>query len=239
MVYQTRFLEWFVVCDCSNTKFTWSVHPGGCAHEQECPVHAMSHSDEGPTAEKIRSQCFHMVVWIWKHPKHQVFSEMMALMGKDLHCSAWTKEHLWTSVGLWVLHRKTEMKNRILLQIHVMLSFHLSPWEHKGVYAVLSGACDPVNNNSWTCWGWCQLLDHLLWQPESLLSKWSCAPCGWSTGHSGLQRKAAHGWSWSCVRGDLSVLWSLCSLHAWIKSEKVFLIPAIRFMSLPINMSLR
>lgn len=135
----------------------------------------------------------------------------MALIGKVLHCSAWTKEHLWTSVGLWVLHRKTEMKNRILLQIHVMLLFHLSPWEHKGVYTVLSGACDPVNNNSWTCGGWCQLLDRLLWQPESLLSKWSCAPCGWSTGHSGLQGKAAHGWS--CVRGDLSVLWSLCSLH--------------------------
>lgn len=166
-------------CDCWNTELTCSVHTGGCAHEQECPVPAMSHSAEGSTSEKNRSQCFNMVVWIWKHPKHQVISEMMVLMGKDLSCSVQTKEHLWTSVGLWVLHRKTEMKNRALLQIHIMLSFHLSPWEHKGVYTVLSGVCDPVNNNSWTCWGWCQLLDRLLWQLESLLSKWSCAPCGW------------------------------------------------------------
>lgn len=147
--------------------------------------------------KKNRSQCSNMVVWIWKHPQHQVISEMMTLVGKDLRCSARTKEHLWTSVGLWVLHRETEMKNRTLLQIHIMLSFHLSPREHKGVYTVLSGACDPVNNNSWTCWGWCQLLDRLLWQPESLLSKWSCAPSGWSTGHSGLQGKTVHGWSWS------------------------------------------
>lgn len=176
---------------------------GGCAHKQECPVHAMSHSAEGSMSEKIRSKCFNMVVWIWKHPKHQAISEMMTLMGKDLSCSAWTKEHLWTSVGLRVLHRKIEMKNRILLQIHIKLSFHLSPWEHKGVYSVLSGICDPVNNNSWMCWGWCQLLDRLLWQPEPLLSKWSCAPCGWSAGHSGLQGKTVHGESWSSVRTSL------------------------------------
>lgn len=37
---------------------------------------------------KITSQCFNMVLWIWKHPKHQITSEIMALMGEGLSCSA-------------------------------------------------------------------------------------------------------------------------------------------------------
>lgn len=128
---------WGVTAGTQN--WSCSVHTGGCAHEQECPVFAMSHSAE----KKTRSQRSNMVVWIWKHPQHQVISEIMTLVGKDLPCSARTKERLWTSVGLWVLHRETEMKNRTLLQIHIMLSFHLSPREHKGVYTVLSGGLRP------------------------------------------------------------------------------------------------
>lgn len=49
-------------CDCWNAKLSCSVHTGGCAREQQCPVPPVSHSAEGSTSEKIRSQCFNMVV---------------------------------------------------------------------------------------------------------------------------------------------------------------------------------
>lgn len=58
--------------------------------------------------------------------------------------------------------------------------------------------------------------------------------CGWSTGHSGLQGKIIHRWSWFSVREDLAAIWRLSSLHVWmVTSEKVFLISTIGFISLP------
>lgn len=141
-------------------------------------------------------------------------------------------ELLWDfefCTGKWRCRMKA-----VLLQIHIMLSFHLSPWEHKGVHTVLSWVYDSVNNNSWTCWGWCQFLDPLRWHSESLLLIWSCATCGWSTGHSGLQGRITHRWSWSCVREDLAVMSRPSSLHsAWVvTSEKAFCISTVRFISM-------
>lgn len=97
---------------------------------------------------------FNMVLWICKYPKHQTTSECwlwwvkvsVTLLGVD-------KVVTVQNSGLWGKWRcRTQA---VLLQIHIMLSFHLTPRECKRVHAVLSWICDSVNNNSWTCWGWC------------------------------------------------------------------------------------
>lgn len=63
---------------------------------------------------------------------------------------------------------------------------------------------------------------------------WSCATCGWCTGHSGLQGEIIQRRSWFCVREDLAAMSRPSSLHIWVvTSEKVFIISTIRFISLP------
>lgn len=176
---------------------------------------------------------FNMVLLIWKHTKHQTTSECwlwwmkvsVILLGVDEVVTA-------QNSGLWGKWRcRTEA---VLPQIHIMLSFHLSPWEYKRVHAVLSWVCDSVNNNSWTCWGWCHFLDSLRWWSESLVSVWSCVTCGWSTGHSGLQGKIIHRCPWFCDRENPAIMWRFLSLHVWVRtSEKVFLISTFRFLSSP------